>query len=398
MKKLKYIALGAVIAFSAFCFTACGQPQVDDTPAPHVASQSTTLKKGVGVSRYNDKTSTSAQKLDSIGADWYYNWGVDEPNPYTDAEYVPMIWGAGDVNQTKLQKVKNGFEQGIYKHLLTFNEPDKTDMSVSSNVSVANAIALWPQLEAIGIPLSSPAPAEFNINSFTDPKIDNWLDDFMKEAKKLNYRVDFIAVHIYQDFSVKGAENLLKNILTRIYEEYQLPIWLTEFGTIDIGTWAGNPLNPACNLSAAKTYTEKTTKMLEKLGFVERYAWFVDNFTQTGSARPEEGKFTTLFNDDNTISETGKVYRATTSRIPLLFTTQTVANGKVNSPYNEKISVCGGDGSYTFSCYSMPPGLKMGKSGKIVGTPTSSGTYVLKVNVTDEKGQTSFKNFALEIE
>ena len=395
MKRLKYILLGLFFAFLAVPLAACNG--VDDTPALHVDGQNTVLKKGLGVSRYNDKSQASANKFDDLGISWYYNWGVDDPNPYSNAEYVPMIWGAGDVTQTKLDKIKEGYESGKYKHLLTFNEPDKTDMNVSSNVSVAKAIELWPQLESIGIPLSSPAPAEFNIKSFENPQIDNWLDDFMKEAKKKKYRVDFIAVHIYQDFSETGAHNKLRNILTTIYDKYQLPIWLTEFGAIDIGTWAGNPLNSVCNEKAAKEYTQKTTKMLESLGFIERYAWFLDNFTQLGNARPAEGQYTTLYNDDNTISETGKAYKATQSKIPLAFTTKTLENGVKNKTYSQTVQVCGGNGNYSFSCNSMPNGLSISKSGKITGKPKNTGSYMIKINVTDESGQTNYKNFTIEV-
>ena len=38
--------------------------------------------------------------------------------------------------------------------------------------------------------------------------------------------------------------------------------------------------------------------MLESLGFVERYSWFVDNYG--GGANPENGRYSRLFNDDDT--------------------------------------------------------------------------------------------------
>ncbi len=137
--------------------------------------------------------------------------------------------------------------------------------------------------------------------------------------------------------------------------------------------------------------------MLESLGFVERYAWFVDNFTQTGNARPAEGQYTTLYNDDNTISETGKVYKSTQSKIPLAFTTKTLENGAKNKTYSQTVQVCGGSGNYSFSCNSMPNGLSITKAGKITGKPKNTGSYTMKISVTDEGGQTNYKNFTIEV-
>ena len=51
------------------------------------------------------------------------------------------------------------------------------------------AIALWPKLEELGVPLGSPVPAETQ---------GTWLEKFMQKANENNLRVDFIALHIYQ--------------------------------------------------------------------------------------------------------------------------------------------------------------------------------------------------------
>ncbi len=51
-----------------------------------------------------------------------------------------------------------------------------------------------------------------------------WLKEFMDKCKERGYRVDFIAVHCYQDFSDPNAVNSVENFFTRIYDTYKLPI------------------------------------------------------------------------------------------------------------------------------------------------------------------------------
>jgi Glycosyl hydrolase catalytic core len=62
-----------------------------------------------------------------------------------------MIWGAGSVTTATLSQVRR---EG--RVLLGFNEPD---LSSQSNMSVSQALALWPRLMATGMRLGSPAVA-----------------------------------------------------------------------------------------------------------------------------------------------------------------------------------------------------------------------------------------------
>lgn len=407
MKFTKKLACLILFALLAFTLAAC----VFDTPpdnslAAHADRNGALLKKGVSVSRYADGSEASAERINSLDASWYYNWGSTPSGNLIEAEYVPMVWGGGNVNQATLAAIKAGYQEGTYKQLLTFNEPDGTTSGGGSVMTVDEAIALWPQLEAIGIPLSSPATTNmFAANGAWN----SWFDEFMTKAKRNGYRIDFIAIHCYQDFSDSGAHNTLRKQLIQIYEKYRLPIWITEFGCIDISTW--NPMtpngNPACTEDAAKKYTKNVTDMLEGLGFVERYCWFVDNFNQHGSARPNEGKYTTLFNDDDTVSETGKVYKAQKSNISLQIEQTTLKSGKVGTAYNVKLTASGGTGKYRFTTNppsgvtvkaSLPRGLSISPSGELYGTPQVEGTYNVCVTVTDEKGQVTFRFFELIIE
>lgn len=365
------------------------EEEISYTLAPNTPNTTSTIKKGIGVSRYNDKSEASGQKINDLNIGWYYNWGSDDPSlDSIEAEYVPMIWGAGDVNDSNLEKIKNYYKEGKCKYLLTFNEPDNNSQS---NMSVDQAIALWPKLEALGIPLSSPCPADYS---------SGWLGEFMEKALKLNYRVDFIAVHCYQDFSISGIENKMKStVLEVLYEKYKLPIWVTEYGAIDISVWAGGGKhNVNCTEKAAKKYIENSTKMLESLGYVERYAWFVDNFREVGSQRPEEAPYTSLYNDDNSISSTGRIYQNIASKTPLII--NEVSSLKINQ--NEKmeyvIKACGGEGDYSFTTASLPKGLLLNTNGTLYGTPKDKGTFKLKITVTDSLKQTTYRYINLIVE
>ncbi|WP_241825483.1 glycosyl hydrolase [Micromonospora sp. CB01531] len=219
-------------------------------PAPAV----TTHRKGVGVWTFNGVS----QALASSKASWYYTWGVGHPGIITPegTEFVPMIWGADSVTPSNLQQAKkNG------RCLLAFNEPD---MGGQANMSVEQALDLWPQLEATGLPLGSPAVA------WGGDRPGEWLDRFMAGAKKRDYRVDFIALHWYGgDFSTANAVDQLESYLQAVYKRYKLPIWLTEFALIDFSNGVRFPSQKqqAAFLTAA-------TRMLGGLPWLHRYAWF----------------------------------------------------------------------------------------------------------------------------
>jgi Glycosyl hydrolase catalytic core len=96
----------------------------------------------------------------------------------TGVEFVPMIWGKRDIPE--IGQAKGGV-------LLGFNEPERSEQS---NLTVEEALALWPQLEATKMRLGSPAPAH-------GPKGMRWLEQFMAGCAEKKLRVDFICLHWY---------------------------------------------------------------------------------------------------------------------------------------------------------------------------------------------------------
>lgn len=390
MKRLTLVA--ALLLSAAFLLGGCtlnGSGSTDlKTYGEHADLGHGTVKKGACVTRYDDGSDMGAANLNSLGISWYYNWGADMPTEKIDAEYVPMIWGAGSVNPNTLSRIAEGVENGTYQHLLTFNEPDAATPGVSSGVSVETALDLWTQLEALNVPLSSPAPTFYQSGG--------WLDQFMEGAQERGYRVDFIALHCYQNFADPTSVDELEKQLTEVYAKYGLPIWITEFAAIDIWAWGGGK-NPACTQEAALTYTKNVTDMLENLGFVERYAWFIDNTGSPAESPAEEAKYTYLFDSDDTLSATGEVYKNQVSRLPLFLYETFVPEARVGKEYSFTVTAEGGKGNYTFSAENLPAWLTVGTGGQLYGTPTESGSYTFRIYATDEDGQKTFREYTLNV-
>jgi Glycosyl hydrolase catalytic core len=218
--------------------------------APAVAA----AQKGAGVWAFRG----SYRSLVKSGVRWYYTWGPDHHGigRPPGVAFVPMIWGAGSVTTGTLREVRH---EGRY--LLGFNEPDNAGQA---NMSVSQALHLWPRLMSTGMRLGSPAVASGAATS------GGWLDRFMRGVAARHYRVNFIAVHWYGgDFATRAAVGQLRSYLVAIHNRYHRPLWLTEFALIRFGT---RTVFPSAGRQAA--FVTAATSMLRSLSFVQRYAWF----------------------------------------------------------------------------------------------------------------------------
>jgi Glycosyl hydrolase catalytic core len=211
------------------------------------------FKKGVGAWYFRG----ARRALAKSGVSWYYTWAVNHPGITTPrgVSFVPMIWGAGNVTARQLRLARH---QGHI--LLTFNEPD---FGSQSNMTVTEALRLWPKLMATKMRLSSPAVA---VGGATP---NGWLDRFMSRAAHRHYRVNFITLHWYGgDFTTSDAVSQLQSYIQAVWNRYHKPIWLTEFAL-----WRFNPsVFPTPSQQAA--FVTAATAMLRKLPYVWRYAWF----------------------------------------------------------------------------------------------------------------------------
>jgi autotransporter-associated beta strand protein len=150
-------------------------------------------------------------------------------------------------------------------YILGFNEPERADQS---NISVAQAISLWPQLMATGKKLVSPAVSD-------DAAGRAWLTSFMSQIHANNYRVDAIAFHWYGDVrqsnaadSLVGSVNWFRDNLTKPGGQ-KYPIWITEFAGLDF-TNGADPVTQQMN----EAFLEDALPALDSMSYVERYAWW----------------------------------------------------------------------------------------------------------------------------
>lgn len=226
-------------------------------PAPPAAPPSARTprwspKKGVGSSDFPGVR----RAMTAAHVAWFYNWS---PSPQRQGvpgvEFVPMIWGAGQVDATDLATAERSG-----RTLLGFNEPDRPDQA---NLSVAQALDLWPKLMATGMRLGSPAV------SWGADTPGTWLDQFMRGARARGYRVDFITVHAYEGTFSDRALIDLRGYLQRTYRRWHKPIWVTEYAMVDFGH--GGRLPPT---SVQAHFASASVALLDRLPYVERYAWF----------------------------------------------------------------------------------------------------------------------------
>lgn len=161
-----------------------------------------------------------------------------------------MVWGATDVGKP----VPPGS-----KFLLGFNEPN---FHAQSDLTAAEAASHWPELEATGLPLVSPAmnfcgPAD-QCNG-TNPY--QYLKDFFAACP--GCRVDYVAVHWYNCDLPSLKDYLEPGGNLEGFEQFGKPIWLTEFSC-----------DPSASVAEQQAYMEEAIPYLEANPHVFRYAWF----------------------------------------------------------------------------------------------------------------------------
>jgi autotransporter-associated beta strand protein len=213
---------------------------------------------------------------------WSYDW--DNATTSTlDAEYVPM---RHNLNWNAYANI-NGKQKST--HALGFNEPDRPDQA---NMSVATAIAAWPNLVQSGLRLGAPAVSDSGVAG----EGLSWLYDFMAQADALNYRVDFVPVHFYK---CNWTASQLYNYLLGVYQVTGRPVWVTEFN--NGANWCGGtPPTLAQNAQRIGEFLD----VMESAPFVERYAIY--NWVGTNRA---------MVADDGTLTPAGIVYRDHASAI-----------------------------------------------------------------------------------
>ncbi len=261
--------------------TAAGTALVQNTVSSSSLTQRWRFSNSVG---YPKKGIGGTSFALATNPDWAYNWGRTHSNaiPQTTS-YCPMQWGSfsWDINSDQgplWQDYPTWRKRADGIHLLGFNEPDAWSQSGDSldpqntgeldfsiTRSVNEAIRLWPRLQSMDLPLVSPSPANTS---------NTWLSSFFSQAANLGHRVDYTAVHTYPSPN-GGSSDGLVNFVQGIYNDWDRPVWLTEFS---FANWNGNG-----------TWTEEDNYnclaeflwRAESLPWLRRYALFV--FSEGGS-------------------------------------------------------------------------------------------------------------------
>jgi Ca2+-binding RTX toxin-like protein len=241
----------------------------------------------IGISLWDiDDQGTALNDVDRANFNWYYNWdyrALWDVDPAPDrGHFVPMVWDETFLTEQALAQIK---ASGATT-LLGFNEPDDLRQA---NMTVEQAIALWPQLQATGLRLGSPATTKNGALG-----ADSWLGRFMAEADRQGLQVDFITVHYY---STDGDVDAFKSWLEAVYKQYKKPIWVTEWVLAD---W-NNPGRFTPSEQAA--FARAGTEMMDDLPFVEKHSWFAayeggDGWHLNSS----------LFNSNNELTPVGRVF------------------------------------------------------------------------------------------
>lgn len=140
---------------------------------------------------------------------WFYDWGASAVSD-TDCEYVPMRHNRWWDGWDKINSRVDG------ANMLGFNEPDHADQS---DLGTEVAIDMWPEYMKSGLRVGSPAPDCIN---------KAWLKEFLAKADSLNYRVDFVATHMY--WNSQDPYRLADDIAKLCKNTYGgRPMWITEW-------------------------------------------------------------------------------------------------------------------------------------------------------------------------
>ena len=235
-------------------------------------------KKGMGI--WQD----DADKIAETNLSWYYTWS---PYPLTgvsgQVEFVPMVWGDEDDNRSQDRKnewawLRAGGHKD-YRYLLSFNEPDFMDQS---NMTPERAVELWPELERAsdeGTIVSSPVvaiPTVFYGTAENDyGTVGGWYGKYEQLMAAAEYHDDFTAVHFYFDY----PGDYVLDVIEQIHEKTGKPIWITEWGVdqwsqVQEFDWTGGPDEGNWQRAIIVDFVKKIVPLLDQIDYVERYAWF----------------------------------------------------------------------------------------------------------------------------
>ncbi|ETN39167.1 uncharacterized protein HMPREF1541_05390 [Cyphellophora europaea CBS 101466] len=197
---------------------------------------------------YNSAGLLSA--FDGAGMSWAYNWAAKPDGTLpSGVEYVPMCWGANDID-TCAQAAAGA------KHVLGFNEPDLGEQAdMTPEAAAQGHIKALNPLGAAGAQVGSPS-----ITNGGAPHGIDWLNKWFSACGG-QCTVDFVTFHWYDSASNIGYfKQHVQDVIDTAKQNGVSKVWLTEFGVT-----SGDA---ASFITEAKAFLDSTPE-------VERYAYFM---------------------------------------------------------------------------------------------------------------------------
>jgi hypothetical protein len=233
--------------------------------------------------------------FESQYAQYQFSWAYNYDDNTTavlpsQVDYVPMIHDGAWEPLSDVQSRSSGWRvQPQPDYLLTYNEPDN---SSQANMSTNQVIGLWPQLQALNVPLVSPAMQHI---------FDAWAYNFFDLIASNNYRVDYTAVHLY----VQPDASFVMGQLQSAYTTWGRPVWLTEFSPVDWSNTKSWSENDDYNFLAEFMWQAESQE------WFKRYSVFAFGASNSASPWVDNGFIGAVFlADGQTLAPYGELYAA----------------------------------------------------------------------------------------
>lgn len=158
---------------------------------------------------------------------WTYNWDSTTRKKQPYAEFVPMLWGTQSYHTNQWATNANLWLSRGTKHLLGFNEPERSDQAALAPQQAADAWRKYMNQFSGRAKLGAPAVSNDGYN---------WLKDFL--GKCHDCHIDFVPVHWYNDHTLeRDLEDWVNKICSLVGNR---KVWITEVSTLQFLLWVGN--------------------------------------------------------------------------------------------------------------------------------------------------------------
>jgi len=162
-----------------------------------------------------------------FNAKWCYNWGSNPgATMATNVPFEPMSWSiwAGSTLSNNIAHIYSTLRTNSASiYVMGYNEPDQVGQANVDSTTGANA---WATLQNLDMPLAAPGCA--NVNGA-------WLPAFLNLITNWGLRADYVPAHEYLS-PAGGSSSCWINPLQTAYNNYGIPMWMTEFDNVD---WSG---------------------------------------------------------------------------------------------------------------------------------------------------------------